>query len=293
MEDIRPVLNDIRDEERTISVASWLALWDRSIKGDGLTGYYPIYRGDESDRRQWLRTQPSLGGRRRVHHFPLSSLGRSPNKDVALPQRSATPALRRNQLPWRLPPATGADDQRFGIREEFHRTLVAQRKTKQQLPERKRPWSSLRSIRGYWTTSADPSSVFLCVVPANILVLEWVRIYERMTEYIRPVLNNTREQERTMSVASWLARWDRSIKDNGLTGYYPIYRAHLSLDPDADRPRVLSAISTQDESGRRQWLRTQPSLGGRRGAHHFPLSSRLGGPNKDLALPRRSATLSR
>lgn len=77
---------------------------------------------DESGRRQRLGTLRSLGGRRGAHQFPLSSIGRSPSKDAALPQRSATPSQRRNRLPLRPP---GAEDQRHGIREPFQRAKVA------------------------------------------------------------------------------------------------------------------------------------------------------------------------
>ncbi len=73
----------------------------------------------------------------------------------------------------------------------------------QQKTEQK--WSKckgLHTIQGYrsdrWSTSADASSEFSRMLPAN----KRARIHDRMTEDIKPVLNDIRKEERTISVPS-------------------------------------------------------------------------------------------
>jgi len=72
--------------------------------------------------------------------------------------------------------------------------------------------TALQTTHGYRTTSADVSSVLLRMLPADILTHKRARIHDRKTEDIKPVLNDIRKEERTISVASWQARRNRSTK---------------------------------------------------------------------------------
>jgi len=132
--------------------------------------------------------------------------------------------------------------------------------------------TALHTIQGYRTTSADASSVLSRMLPVDILAHKRARIHDRMTKDIRPVLNDIRKEERTISVASWQDKMEpmdspATTQSIAVVEQF-VFRTHLSLDADTDRPQVLSAISAQDESGRRQRVCTLQSPDGQRGAHH-------------------------
>jgi len=103
---------------------------------------------------------------------------------------------------------------------------------------------ALRTIRAYYTVSAETSSILASMLPADLLATERARIRTRLDDQTDETPTNTlKKQERTISIAAWQARWDRSNNARWTRRLIPDVSRWLAKPPLNLTYRLTQALS--------------------------------------------------
>lgn len=103
--------------------------------------------------------------------------------------------------------------------------------------------TALRTTRAYRTVSADASSVLAEMIPADLLAHERARVRNREEENNDLLPTDIRSAERTITVSSWQARWDRSTKGRWTHRLIPNIQRWLEKPPMSLTFHLSQALS--------------------------------------------------